>query len=352
MNKFIYFKTRQTFDSIKESFPANLSPLCFIEDTNEIWFNEHFFQAGHESINISEMDNVVTVSLSEDSFNIVPGSESISVSKGQGNNIIVSCNALTRIETDSHLEWKDNKLLHKNSGVESGSYGPSNNVSDTNIIPTISIGVDTAGHITDIKERTITIRDYTEQRKSDQLDKNRQILLAERDEDQNDTNITRKGRITFNNYSGVLETPKMKITGAEEQNVLIIDNGNIVVTNGYIEGKVKGDIEGYATPKIHISMEPDYGGASTKTYGHVMLVDEIPDNPSVSSDNEDLTDATIQAKAASPYAVKHYFDSHKMIVKAFKQDNELMNMPQEWQFGEDFLTKENKIEISWKEYLN
>ena len=102
-SKFIYFKKRNTFDSLKESFPTNLSPLCFIEDTNEIWFNEHFFQAGHESLSVSEMDNIVTVSLSESSFSIVPGSESIAINKGQGNNIVVSCNALTKIDTDDYL---------------------------------------------------------------------------------------------------------------------------------------------------------------------------------------------------------------------------------------------------------
>jgi hypothetical protein len=65
------------------------------------------------------MNNIVNVSLSEDSFNIVPGSESISI-RSQDKNVIISCDALTKINTDDFLEWKDGKLYHKPSGVTKG----------------------------------------------------------------------------------------------------------------------------------------------------------------------------------------------------------------------------------------
>jgi len=96
------------------------------------------------------MDNIVNVSLSEDSFNIVPGSESISL-KSQGKSVIISCDALTRIDTDDFLEWKDNKLYHKKTGVEAGNYGTNVDLFGTNAVPTFSIDVDAAGHITSIK---------------------------------------------------------------------------------------------------------------------------------------------------------------------------------------------------------
>lgn len=349
-SKFIYFKKRQKFDSVKESFPANLSPLCFIEDTNEIWFNNHFFQAGHESISVSEMDNIVTVSLSEDSFNISPGSESITVRKGNDNNIIISCSALTQIDTDDYLEWSNNTLSHKDSGIDAGTYGSTSNSTGTNAINTININVDSAGHIKSIGTVSNTIRDYTEQKALDTDNKDRRVLLAERDGDNDDTNVTRKSKVTFNNSTELLTVPKIKVTGAKDQNVLVIDSGNIKLTDGYVEGKIKGDIEGSATPKIHISAQPNYGGASLRTYGHVMLVDIISDDVEESSSNEDLSDTTIEAKAASPYAVKKYFDDHKMIVKAYNSQSNLEDLNRQWQFGEDFKHSNNTIEINWKEY--
>lgn len=347
-SKFLYFVKREIFNALYEQFPSNLSPLCFIEDTNEIWFNHHFFQAGHESIRISEMDNIVNVSLSEDSFNIVPGSESISL-KSQGNNVIISCDALTRIDTDDYLEWKENRLYHKISGATPGQYGPKVDLFGTNAVPTFQINVDAAGHITSIKEKTTTIRDYVEQRESDSINSDRQLLLAERGEPQDDTNITRKANATFNNASGELKVPKMVIEGVEQTNVLVINHGNIIVKDGVIEGKVKGEVEGTATPKIHISDIPDYGGASLHTYGHVMLVDEISDNPSPSSNNTDKTNKNVVALAASPYAVKDYFDRHKMVVTAKNDGLVTIDLGQSWGFGEDFTAKDSKVQIRWKE---
>jgi len=42
-SKFLYFKKRNIFDALVDSIPEELSPICFIEDSNEIWFNGHFF---------------------------------------------------------------------------------------------------------------------------------------------------------------------------------------------------------------------------------------------------------------------------------------------------------------------
>jgi len=63
------------------------------------------------------------VSLADSSFRIIPGSSNIQL-QTQNNNIIISSNALTRIDTDNWLEWKDNILHHKDSEVKAGGYGP------------------------------------------------------------------------------------------------------------------------------------------------------------------------------------------------------------------------------------
>lgn len=351
-SKFLYFLHRETFDRYVDSFPRNLNPLCFIEDSNEIWFNNHFFQAGHDSLRVQEINNVVSVLLSESNFNIVPGSESITV-RAQGNSIIVSSTALTKIDTDDFLEWKDGKLYHKKVNVTPGSYGPRLNETGVYNINTYQITVDEAGHITKIEQRTQTIRDYVEQRQSDTENKDRQILIASKDSEYDDTNVTMKGRnATYNNLTGELKVPKIKVSGQADSNAVVIQNGNVVVSNGYIEGRVKGEVEGTATPKIHLSLVPDYGGASLNTYGHVMLIDEIPDTPERSSDNNDLNNKNIEAKAASPYAVYDYFQRNKMEVKVLNNTaSNLITLGRSWEFSDDFKANvDNKIEIKWTEY--
>lgn len=348
-SKFLYFLHRTTFEANVSSFPANLSPLCFIEDSNEIWFNNHFFQAGHDSLRVQEMNNIVSVILSESSFNIIPGSESISI-RADGNSIIVSSNALTKIDTDDYLEWREGKLYHKEQEITPGSYGPNVNTSGVNNIESYKMTLDKAGHITNIEQRTQTIRDFVEQRQSDSADKNRYVLLAERETDFDDTSFTMKSKgLKFNNLTQTLTSPKIIVSGEENSNVLVVQNGNVVVSNGFIEGKVKGEVEGTATPKIHLSTIPDYGGASLNTYGHVMLVDEINGIPSRSSDNTNLNNKEVTAYAASPYAVYDYFNNHKMQIRAYNDNNTLQTLGDSWQFGQDFKSNNNTIELAWSE---
>ena len=35
-SKIVYAKTKSTFESLKNSIPANLNPIVFIEDTKEV----------------------------------------------------------------------------------------------------------------------------------------------------------------------------------------------------------------------------------------------------------------------------------------------------------------------------
>jgi hypothetical protein len=67
-----------------------------------------------------------------------------------------------------------------------------------------------------------------------------------------------------------LKVPKVEVTGGDES---LKVKGNLVVEQGTIIGKLQGEVTGTATPKIHLSENPDYGGASTELYGHVKLVD-------------------------------------------------------------------------------
>ena len=346
-SKFLYFTKRRIFDTLVNSIPAELSPICFIEDSNEIWFNGHFFQAGHESLRVEEMNNTVIVSLSESSFTIVPGSSSIQV-RAQDNAIVISSNALTKIDTDDALEWKENRLYHKESGVIQDTYGPiSNNQTGVNIINVPKITFDKKGHATNAVNASVTIRDYVEQRSSDEKDADRQLLLAERDSNTDDTNTTRKGRgLSYNNYTRVLKTGNLEVEGSQSQSV-VVKNGDLIVQNGTIIGKLQGEVTGTATPKIHLSDKPEYGGASTNLYGHVKLVDTINGVPSPSSDNQDINAAGVVAEAASPYLVYNYVRANKFKVGGIAPDNTNVEVKDRIDFTDDFRLQEGRVSIGW-----
>lgn len=347
-NKFLYFKKRTTFNSMVEQFPEDLSPLCFIEDSNEIWFEHHFFQAGHESISVSEISGTVKVSLSDASFTLVPGSTSISL-RSQDNSIIISSSALTKIDTDDQLEWRDNKLYHKESGVALGTYGPRSTSTGVNILKIPKITFNKYGHATSAETLDITIRDYVEQRKADESDEEKQVLLSERSTDVNDTNITRKANgLTYNNYSQVLKAGSLELSGSKEKS-LVVKQGDLVVEGGTIIGKLQGEVTGTATPKIHLSTKPEYGGASTKLYGHVKLVDELDGVPEPSSNNTNESASNIEGYAASPYLVYSYVQANKFKVNAVNANNQVVEISDRLNLTDDFIVNDGQLSLNWNE---
>lgn len=347
-SKFLYFTKRRTFDALVDFIPEELSPVCFIEDSNEIWFNGHFFQAGHESLRVEEMNNTVIVSLSESSFTLAPGSASIQI-KAQDNTIVVSSNALTKIDTDDQLEWKENKLYHKESGITLGTYGPLNSQTGVNILTVPKITFNKQGHATGAENTTLTIRDYVEQRNADEANADRQLLLAESDITASNTNITRKGRgISFNNYTRVLKTPNIEIEGTKDQSI-VVKNGDLVVQNGTIIGKLQGEVTGTATPKIHLSDKPEYGGASKNLYGHVKLVDTINGEPSESSSNQDINASGVVAEAASPYLVYNYVRANRFKAGGINASKTVVEVTDRIDFTDDFVLDGSRVSIGWTE---
>ena len=310
----------------------------------------HYFQAGNETLRVSEMDNTVTVSLSDSFFKIVPG-ESINLSASEDNTIVISCNALTKIDTEGPLEWKDKKLFHKESGVTQGQYGETTNQSGANTIKTLKILVDKYGHVTGVDTINNTIRDYVEQRKADSQDADRQILIAERDVDQDDTNIVRKGKnFTYSNNTGTVKVDNIEIQGEQKSSSMIIKRGDLVVQEGTIIGKLQGEVTGTATPKIHSSENPDYGGASKNLYGHVKLVDTMPQSPSPSSDNQDKNKSDVEALAASPYLVYNYVQASKLRINGVDANKHTTQLSgQDLNFTEDFTLDNGNLYISWLE---
>lgn len=316
-SKFAYIKKKEVFEPLIESIPKGLNPIVFIEDTREMWTCGTYFSIGYPSIEISEVSGSVKVQIGNSFFLMSTAGESISVRKGNGNRIIISSNALSRVDTEPPLEWDaaNRKLLHKESGAVPGSYGQSTNLGNASIFVIPNITVDSTGHITSAENHNIEIRDYVEQLAPSNLMGDRNILLSYNEASNNmDTSQVRKANgLVFNDA-----TQKMTVAGGMNSNGPVnVNHGDLSVLDGYIIGNLKGDVQGQATPKIHLSLKPEYGGASTRLYGHVKLQDILNTKPDPSSSNENINDTNIVAAiAASPLMVwnaiqtaKDYADS-------------------------------------------
>jgi hypothetical protein len=316
-SKFAYIKKKEVFEPLIESIPKGLNPIVFIEDTREMWTCGTYFSIGYPSIEISEVSGSVKVQIGNSFFLMSTAGESISVRKGDGNRIIISSNALSRVDTEPPLEWDaaNRKLLHKESGAVPGSYGQSTNLGNASIFVIPNITVDSTGHITSAENHNIEIRDYVEQLAPSNLMGDRNILLSYNEASNNmDTSQVRKANgLVFNDA-----TQKMTVAGGMNSNGPVnVNHGDLSVLDGYIIGNLKGDVQGQATPKIHLSLKPEYGGASTRLYGHVKLQDILNTKPDPSSSNENINDTNVVAAiAASPLMVwnaiqtaKDYADS-------------------------------------------
>ena len=315
-SKFAYIKKKEVFEPLIESIPKGLNPIVFIEDTREMWTCGTYFSIGYPSIEISEVSGSVKVQIGNSFFLMSTAGESISVRKGDGNRIIISSNALSRVDTEPPLEWDaaNRKLLHKESGAVPGSYGQSTNLGNASIFVIPNITVDSTGHITSAENHNIEIRDYVEQLAPSNLMGDRNILLSYNEASNNmDTSQVRKANgLVFNDA-----TQKMTAGGMNSNGPVNVNHGDLSVLDGYVIGNLKGDVQGQATPKIHLSLKPEYGGASTKLYGHVKLQDILNTKPDPSSSNENINDTNIVAAiAASPLMVwnaiqtaKDYADS-------------------------------------------
>lgn len=316
-SKFAYIKKKEVFEPLIESIPKGLNPIVFIEDTREMWTCGTYFSIGYPNIEISEVSGSVKVQIGNSFFLMSTAGESISVRKGDGNRIIISSNALSRVDTEPPLEWDaaNRKLLHKESGAVPGSYGQSTNLGNASIFVIPNITVDSTGHITSAENHNIEIRDYVEQLAPSNLMGDRNILLSYNEASNNiDTSQVRKANgLVFNDA-----TQKMTVAGGMNSNGPVnVNHGDLSVLDGYIIGNLKGDVQGQATPKIHLSLKPEYGGASTRLYGHVKLQDILNTKPDPSSSNENINDTNVVAAiAASPLMVwnaiqtaKDYADS-------------------------------------------
>lgn len=323
--KIVYARKKEEFEPLIPTIPEGLNPVVFIEDTREMWTCGTYFSIGYPSIEVSEVSGSVKVQIGNSFFLLTPTGDSISLRKGDGNRIIISSNALNRVDTEPPLKWdaSNRKLLHMESGVASGSYGQSTNIGNASVFVVPNFIVDATGHITFAENHNIEIRDYVEQVAPSNQMAERNILLSYNEANNNmDTSQVRKANgLTFNDA-----TQRITVAGGMvSDGAVTVNHGDVSVLDGYIIGKLKGDVEGQATPKIHLSLKPEYGGASTKLYGHVKLQDILSRKPDPSSDNENINDTNVVAAiAASPLMVWNAIETAKSYADSILGSNNAM----------------------------
>lgn len=303
ISKFVYVKSRDTFESLLPSIPIGLDPIVFIEDSREIWTCGTYFSMNDPDIFVTEQSGSVDLNIGKSTVNIATSGDGLSIRKGVGDKIIINSTALTKIDTSYPLEWNNltKNLKHSLSGATEGTYGPSSGVSNASIIPVPFYTLNSTGHIINAGVKNVEIRDYVEQLRPSDSAVDRDILLSYNESnDQSDRAQVRKANgLKYND-----NTKKLTVEGGIISNGGIdVITGDLVVSGGKIIGNLQGDITGSAIPKIHLSDKPEYGGASKTMYGHVVLQDEFSGTPAPSSENTSNSNAEVIAKAASPYLV-------------------------------------------------
>ena len=306
-SKFIYAKTRAAFERELSNIPPGLNPIVFIESTKEMWTMGTYFSIGYPGIEITEGTNDVTVNIGDSSFSLSTRGDSLNVKKSTtGNEIILSSTALTKVDTEAPLKWDivDDKLLHLESGVIPDYYGQSTAIEGASIFTIPYLSVDPYGHVTSAKSVNIQIRDYVTQLTPSDILTDRNVLLGSGDtgNQASETGQVRKANgLTYNDNSGQLNVKG----GINAGGGINVTDGDLTVVGGQIVGDLKGNVTGSATPKIHLSTEPEYGGASTELYGHVKIQDTLGViAPLASSVETDPSSSTIiRGIAASPLMV-------------------------------------------------
>lgn len=300
---------------------------------------DHSYSEGYPIKVTENLDGTVVVSFGNHDFKLKTTGESLSI-RTQDNTIIFDSTALTSIPTESPLEWtKQKKLIHQDSGVIEGSYGAGSDQSNVETIKVPNINVDSKGHITNIEDKSITIRDYVKQLRPDEYDsQEKPVLLAYDGKQQEQSNpVKQASGLSYNDSTGEL---KIKGTAVIGGGISVI-GGDLVIAEGYkIYGEVYGDVQGSAIPKIHSSDKTEYGAASTNLYGHVIIQDELgetaplPSNTNKSPDKSELDYGT-QAVAASPLMVWNALEKSKKFTKEV--------------FSDDFEEINNKFYLRWEE---
>ena len=298
-SKIVYAKTKSTFESLKSSIPTNLNPIVFIEDTKEVWTCGTYFNLGYPSLLVTEENSIVNITLNDSIVSLIATGDGLSIRKGTGNRIVFNSTALSSISTEAPLEWlpAERKLIHKESNVVLGTYGPTSQIENASTFQVPYFSVDKYGHIQVSGTTNIGIRDYVVQKAPSTVNQEKSLLISSDVGIGTDTTTTEKATATYNNVTETLSVPNLKITSD-------VDVGGDLEVKGIIIGTLQGSVTGDAIPKVHADTSPKFGGASLNLYGHVKLQDVFVGVPEPSSSNDNPNSTTTErGVAASPKLV-------------------------------------------------
>jgi len=282
--------------------------------------------------------------------------------KGTGNTILFNSSALSSINTDDKLSWDPatKKLSHVITNGQ-GSYGSSSDEDNAFIINVPYLSVDNSGHVTSAKTVHVTIRDYVKQQAIDDIDKDRNILIAENDNTNEESGPTVKANgLQYNDKDKILKGQNADFKGG------IIVGGDIQVS-GTIKGNVEGNVTGTATPTNHADVTPKYGagtsagpdGIPAPMYGHVRLKDSFDKNNDgtvIPPDGGNTEQG--QGVAASPLLVYHGMNiaiehadgiaSPKMAIEHDDGSETNLTAEDKLIFSNDFKKDGDKMYLNWE----
>lgn len=338
--------------------PPTKYHLWVYDDTKLRLFDGSAWQTFLDNPGLTVKDNPdgsVTVANGNSSFTLIARGTGLALDH-EGSVITLTSSAITNIGTDDWLEWKNKTLYHKLVNLETKEFGPVTDSSNSLAFSVPYISVDDAGHVVNGGTHSVTIPAQVAQNPvSDTDTKSYPVLLATTDEKGSITGEANKD-VSLSlkvAYDGSATTKTLVTQGIEALGEVKVTGGNLKVDTGYyIEGNVKGNVEGTALPKEHASIKPDYGiGTSANPnagvdavdasafYGHVKLEDTLPtEEPVAGWATENVNGGVAAGKgiAATPLMVYR-------AVNASKDYSDSL-------FGDDFSKQQDgKYNISWIE---
>lgn len=259
------------------------------------------------------------------------------------NTIQLVSNALTTIDTEAPLSYKEGVLLHDKpdslkfeEGQVYRDVGPSTSVSGTSSFSVPKFTVDATGHVIKADTVSVDIPNYVAQNPLNDSQGTYQILLSSSSKQEKETGeVNKTSKLQYRD--GTLITQGIEVQGG---NVIIDPKYKII---GTLEGDIIGNVTGEATPKNHADYTDKYGLGSGPNeegkalYGHVSLMDSFQKSGDLVIVDPGLTEGI----AASPRLV---YDAVNIAVnKAVAATSNL--------FGGDFenTTVAGKYNIAWVE---
>lgn len=350
-------KNRQVNIWRGNEFPPTIHHVWIRNDTSLYLYDSQINQwvsfMEYPGIQVIQDKSSIKIQTGDTYFKLAASGDAISINLLDNNVISIHSDALKTINTPEYLDsdntiinpiqWDGNKLTHLLSSVTPGTYGPKTNQS-TGTFEVPNITIDATGHVVEASTQQVKVPAIVTQNPISDIDKNTYYLILSGTTNMQNIDYTvNKSQDISTSYDElseqrVLNTPSLNVTGDSQFKGSI----KLIGDNSFFEGKIKGDVQGTATPTDHASTEPKFGLGTAKTddkpanYGHVKIIAEMSaSNGGVVAPDPNYSKYYEDGVVASPAMV------HQAYYLATKYSEDL--------FGSDFEKKNDKYNIKWFE---